>query len=293
MIEKNIVDRVPTHVGRIRLTPVTGQPNIFDMVRADEPTVEGTPLDKATFESIIQSRLTGRFYNVTPMLTLKNSTGGTTTPLPTSGWTLNGVANASTGMYAVYASSAINSTYSVEKAVDGKDDTSWGSIEGTEHTYTIIFPIAVNIKQIGLLLGRSGDTTGINWVIQGSNNGTTWTNLYTSSTYNIDFTTYTLTTTGDFSQYRITFNVPHAPRIYITSLTIPEWEANSYSIDFISNGMPVDWSIGQRVTIQIPTYAAFVVDGNTFNGVKVNTILLSGRKYELTYNGSTFDAKGV
>ena len=57
--------------------------------------------------------------------------------------------------------------------------------------------------------------------------------------------------------------------------------------------MPVTWDIGQRVTVQVPEYAAFVVDSNTFNGVKVNTILLSERKYELRYNGSTFDAKEV
>jgi hypothetical protein len=293
MIEKNIVDRVPTHAGRIRLFPVPNSPNVFDMERADEPTVVGTPIDKATLDSIIQSRLTGRYYQVAPYYTIKNTTHGTTTPLPTSGWTLNGVATATNSIYKVVASSSIGSDYSVEKAVDGKDDTSWGSEYGTTHTYTIIFPIAINIKKIGLLLGRSGDTTGIGWTIQGSNNGTTWADLFSSSTYSINMTTYTLTHTGDYSQYKITFNVPLAPRIYITSLTIPEWAANSYVIDYIAEKMPTVWDVGQRVTVQVPTYAAFVVDSNTFNGVKVNTILLSGRRYELRYNGTSFDAKEV
>lgn len=40
-------DRVPTHPGRVKLTPVSG--NIYDLERADEPTVAGTPLNKATF----------------------------------------------------------------------------------------------------------------------------------------------------------------------------------------------------------------------------------------------------
>jgi hypothetical protein len=286
MIERNIVDRVPTHAGRIKLTPVAGRPNYFDMERADEPTVEGTPLDKATFNSIIQSRLTGRYYNVIPMLTLKNSTGGTTTPLPTSGWTLNGVANASSGIYAVYASSAINSTYSVEKAVDGKDDTNWGSLDGTQHTFTIVFPIAIKIKKIGLNMGRTGNTTNYSMSVQGSNNGESWTTLNTFTTFPDNMTEFSLSeNVGDYSQYRLLFNKPDGARVYIDTLTIPEWEANSYSIDFVSSEMPIDWSIGQRVTIQVPTYAAFVVDGNTFNGIKVNTVLLSGRKYELTYNG--------
>ncbi len=42
-------DRVPLYPGRVKLTPVSGQENTYDMVRADEPTQEGTPLSKATF----------------------------------------------------------------------------------------------------------------------------------------------------------------------------------------------------------------------------------------------------
>ena len=41
-------DRVPLHPGRVKLTPVAGQENTYDMTRADEPTQEGTPLNKAT-----------------------------------------------------------------------------------------------------------------------------------------------------------------------------------------------------------------------------------------------------
>ncbi|QNL44138.1 hypothetical protein H8790_11960 [Oscillibacter hominis] len=40
-------DRVPLHPGRVKLTPVSGQANTYDMVRADQPTQEGTPLGKA------------------------------------------------------------------------------------------------------------------------------------------------------------------------------------------------------------------------------------------------------
>lgn len=41
-------DRVPLYPGRVTLTPVAGQENTFDMARADQPTQEGTPLNKAT-----------------------------------------------------------------------------------------------------------------------------------------------------------------------------------------------------------------------------------------------------
>lgn len=41
-------DRVPLYPGRVKLTPVYGHENTYDMVRADEPTQEGTPLNKAS-----------------------------------------------------------------------------------------------------------------------------------------------------------------------------------------------------------------------------------------------------
>lgn len=41
-------DRIPLYPGRVKMTPVAGQANTFDMVRADDPTQAGTPLNKAT-----------------------------------------------------------------------------------------------------------------------------------------------------------------------------------------------------------------------------------------------------
>lgn len=40
-------DRQPTYPGRVKLTPVSGQANVYDMERADQPIVEGTALNKA------------------------------------------------------------------------------------------------------------------------------------------------------------------------------------------------------------------------------------------------------
>lgn len=41
-------DRVPLYPGRVKLTPVSGQENVYDMVRADQPTQAGDPLNKDT-----------------------------------------------------------------------------------------------------------------------------------------------------------------------------------------------------------------------------------------------------
>lgn len=41
-------DRVPLYPGRVTLTPVQGLANTYTMARADQPTQEGTPLNKAS-----------------------------------------------------------------------------------------------------------------------------------------------------------------------------------------------------------------------------------------------------
>lgn len=45
-----VLDRVPTYPGRVKLTPVAGATNTYDMVRADSPIEEGTPLNKALLD---------------------------------------------------------------------------------------------------------------------------------------------------------------------------------------------------------------------------------------------------
>lgn len=42
-------DRVSTFPGRVRLVPVPGQKNVYDRTWADEPTQEGTPINKKAF----------------------------------------------------------------------------------------------------------------------------------------------------------------------------------------------------------------------------------------------------
>ena len=44
----NMQDRVSLYPGRVKLEPVAGQANLYDLTRADQPTQEGTPLNKAS-----------------------------------------------------------------------------------------------------------------------------------------------------------------------------------------------------------------------------------------------------
>lgn len=47
-----VIDRVPTYPNRIRIKHEDGSTELVTWERADEPTVEGTPINKALFDSI-------------------------------------------------------------------------------------------------------------------------------------------------------------------------------------------------------------------------------------------------
>ena len=50
---KEVIDRVPTRPNRIKLTSESdGSINYYAWERADEPTVDGTPINKELFDSI-------------------------------------------------------------------------------------------------------------------------------------------------------------------------------------------------------------------------------------------------
>lgn len=49
----NVVDRVPTYPNRVKITKSNGTSEYVTWERADEPTVPGTPINKALFDSIL------------------------------------------------------------------------------------------------------------------------------------------------------------------------------------------------------------------------------------------------
>lgn len=59
-------DRIPLYPGRVKLTPVSGVQDTYDMVRADQPQQEGTPLNKSTLLTDEVAREYGLGDNATP-----------------------------------------------------------------------------------------------------------------------------------------------------------------------------------------------------------------------------------
>ena len=59
-------DRVPLYPGRVTLTPVSGQANTYDLTRADQPTQEGTPLNKENLLKDATAALFGKTNAAVP-----------------------------------------------------------------------------------------------------------------------------------------------------------------------------------------------------------------------------------
>lgn len=59
-------DRVSLYPGRVKLIPVSGQTDVYDMVRADEPTQDGTALNKANLLTDVTAALFGLGTDAVP-----------------------------------------------------------------------------------------------------------------------------------------------------------------------------------------------------------------------------------
>lgn len=81
MIE--VKDRVPTYPGRVKLVPVAGQVNTYDMVRADNPIEVGTPINRALFQSVkndmeaMRQQIDDKLFEMTQRLRLGDLAEGT------------------------------------------------------------------------------------------------------------------------------------------------------------------------------------------------------------------------
>lgn len=296
MKEIEFKDRVPTYPGRIKLSPVANEPDTFIMERADDPMVVGTPVNKAAFDSIIHSRLTGRYYE--PLVTRRQTSvrnGITVNPIPANGWVLDDTRTIITNVgYRITASSTAGQA-DPDRALDGEFSTYWSSEEDTTHTFTIQLDEAIVVKKIKLRYKPEESVFVPVAKFQGSVDGSIWHDLWSYASNMQIETEFSLTSTGLYSYYRLSFTLSNAIPIYLYAFGISEYDVNFYHNEFsIESGVPVTFTAEQRLMIVIPEGTVTMgVTSNSLNGIPVNTILQSGRRYELRYNGTSFNAKEV
>lgn len=292
-IEKTFLDRVPKYPGRVILSPVEGKANTFDMVRADEPLTVGTPLDKATFDSIIHSRLTGRYY--TPKGTRKtvSTASSTSNPIPKSWENVTSV-GAVSGNYKITASGS-SSTGTPEHAFDGDNATSWRhSNDVTGDTWiSVDFGTGIIITGIRVYwYSQDGDRFRIKF--QGSQDGAIWTDIANTTGSHSAPTVWNFENSTPYQHYRLHFNQGTVNDMRLFEWAVTSWSTATYKNEFvISEGVPPAWTAQQRIIVLIPNISTVGVTNNTLNGINVNTILQPNKRYELVYNGTAFTAKEV
>lgn len=91
----NMQDRVSLYPGRVKLEPVAGQANLYDLTRADQPTQEGTPFNK---ESLLKDT-TAALFGLDEAAVPDDVLSIIKTLLDTAQSTANGRARVSTGTY--------------------------------------------------------------------------------------------------------------------------------------------------------------------------------------------------
>ena len=113
-----VLNRVPTYPGRVTLTPVSGQANTYDMVRADLPTEVGTPIDKVLLDN--------KAYTLTESATVyvngatgndETGDGTSAAPFKTIQQAVNAIPKCLGGFHAVVDIAA--GTYAERVTVDG------------------------------------------------------------------------------------------------------------------------------------------------------------------------------
>ena len=138
-------DRVSLYPGRVKLIPVTGQENTYDMVRADSPTQEGTPLNKDSLLKVATAALYGLGADAVPddvLALLKTLVDNAQT-------SANNKARIAVGSYVgtgTYGASRPNSlTFDFIPSVlvmlaYKKSNSFIPLVPGYDHSYTNIFP---------------------------------------------------------------------------------------------------------------------------------------------------------
>lgn len=294
MIEVNFKDRVPTKPGRIVLTPVAGQANTYDMQRADAPTEEGTPLDKATFNSIVHSRLTGRYYALAVSREVSSSQSLTTDPIPASGWIQNDNQNFTNNGY-VLTSTSPSSSNIAPRAFDNSSSTYFASERDNGETWIAIdFGTRLLVKKIAVSW-FSYSYNSFNISFQGSNDGAQWSTIASTTGNRETLTEWAFPNNNtEYSAYRLLFKQYTENDMFLYEWSITDWTVNTYKNVFTTDGLPGKFTKGQRLIIETPTTVNTIgVVSNAINSTLINTILQSSKRYELVYNGSSFDAKEV
>ena len=134
-----------------------------------------------------------------------------------------------------------------------------------------------------------------NFTIHGSNNNSDWINLHTMTTYDSSVKEFKLENIDFYRYYKFTINQTSARQSGIRNLQVIDYYKEANILEFSNN--IESYFENQRFLIEIPantlTYDRAYVKINNLEEKVIEEKLISGSKYELVYNGESFNARSV
>lgn len=234
-----------------------------------------------------------KFYNaISATKKSSGTTSSTANVIPTT-WYKDSTGGYYNGGYKITASSERSP---INNAFDMNTATYWATAySGTNAWLQIELPQAITVKKFKFLIGESNTNGGYSVKLQGSNNGSTYTDLKSFTDVYTAETELTIDSPGSYKYYRLYFmglggGSALVYRFYFSDSVVP-----TYTAAFTLSGIPSSFTTGQRVLVETSSsYDVSGVTANTFAGKTVDTILQAGKRYELVYNSAgTWNAKGV
>ena len=182
----NVVDRVSTYPGRVKLTRADGSSEYVTWERADEPTVPGTPINKALFDSIAADM--GLSADVTVYVSKAGSdtlgNGTSSNPFLTVMKAVNSLPKNLNGKKAAInlGAGTYNETVKIDNFASGTitiNGTSGAGVTMTglsvENSKLLVDAITLNVGSGGIIVGTMGllFSATSNISVNGSTNGIT------------------------------------------------------------------------------------------------------------------------
>jgi hypothetical protein len=280
---QDIKDRLPTKPNTWEVTHSDSTVEEVTVARADEPTEAGTPINRALFRNL-QGDLYTIDRSVTPTATVDNGTVKMSVDLPLTSYEtgklirlrMPSVSGTWTGDYIPYerlgleeiTASSESASYPKYNAIDGSTSTYWthSDAEYQNVWVQLKFGTAIKITKMKTLIKGSSSQYFSSAKIQGSNNGTSWTDLYSIPSSQSTLTEITLNNNTAYTYYRVLASATASSRkIHITELQVTEYEGNVF------------WAYNPQINI------------NSLGFKSINGTLHTGEDYLLRYNGTQWE----
>lgn len=276
-----------------------------DIVMRTPIMQEGTPINRALFRNIQGDLYTQDRYNKLENITYQTwvedvPTSGNIFPNSVlSNWTEVNEAthwvHTSTGAILTASSSyTSDDDYPIDAFGGG-----WQSSPSSSSWIQLELPEAKKITKMNIkVTSSSGSERFSRASILGSKDGSTWTTLYTISSYQSVVAEVVLNNADYYKFYKVNVSLTGNYRALVAGWATTEYYGAKTFTDYYSElKLPLSsYEIGKIINIEgvsyndITSFDSLYLNINNIGSRKINKTIKNGEKYTLVYNGESWDA---